>query len=354
MGRVSDWRRRRSAAAAAEQVRTSRLRWSQDLLSGRVGTVEAETREVMASCRGMPEKDGLRVSAWDIHLLALVSLGRHAEAEQGHLRLTAHLRAHGGAGAHLLAAKVRSDRAQNLVYLGRYREAEEECRALRPLAEGIDGPVGAAVRGAAANALVMALHGLGRFREAEAAARAAVEAASRAPAEASATAPEVYERLRQVLTINLARTANAQGRYQEGYELASAIECAVPSDTAAGRLVSAAALLGLGRPARAEADVREALTICAWGLSPIHHRALEAGTLLGSALAAQGRLADAERQLAANAAAWQEHFGSGHPRTAAATEALAGVRRRLGGAADAQAAQDAQAADGGAAAGGAA
>jgi hypothetical protein len=50
-----------------------------------------------------------------------------------------------------------------------------------------------------------------------------------------------------------------------------------------------------------------------------------AGTLLGSAIARQGRHDEARDQLQANAEAWLDHFGEDHPRTIAAQEELARV-----------------------------
>ncbi|HXO25157.1 MAG TPA: hypothetical protein VN870_11270, partial [Streptosporangiaceae bacterium] len=58
---------------------------------------------------------------------------------------------------------------------------------------------------------------------------------------------------------------------------------------------------------------------------PAHFTTLRAGTLLGSAIARQGRAEEARVQLQASAEAWLEHFGEGHPRTIAAQEELARV-----------------------------
>ena len=244
-----------------------------------------------------------------------------APSDSGFTHDTAELVArHGNSG--LVVLKSRSDRAQNLVYLGRYQEAERECQAVHALGRNIDGPHGLLLRGAVANAMAMALHFLDRHDEAEAAARAATEEMTRAG--------EAHLRMLRILQVNLARVLCARDRFDEAHRIVSGLECAVPTDRAALRSVSAVALLGLGRHEEAEAAAREAVTICEWGLSAVHHRALEAGTVLGSVLAAQGRLPEAERRLAANSAAWDEHFGPDHPRAVAARAALVDVRHRLG------------------------
>jgi hypothetical protein len=84
--------------------------------------------------------------------------------------------------------------------------------------------------------------------------------------------------------------------------------------------------LGRGRLDEAETDARQAVAISGYGVGPSHYQILRAGTLLGSVLAVQGRVDEAERQLEANVAAWEEHFGAEHPRTVAAREELARLR----------------------------
>jgi hypothetical protein len=86
-----------------------------------------------------------------------------------------------------------------------------------------------------------------------------------------------------------------------------------------------AARLGLGMPGEAEAAAREAVTEAERALGPAHYLTLVAGTLLGSAIARQGRHDEARDQLQANAEAWLDHFGEDHPRTIAAQEELARV-----------------------------
>jgi hypothetical protein len=61
----------------------------------------------------------------------------------------------------------------------------------------------------------------------------------------------------------------------------------------------------------------------------VHNLTLAAGTLLGKALAAQGKLDEARRQLLANSAAWTEHFGDGHPKTIAAQAKLANLNNDI-------------------------
>lgn len=314
-------RRRRSQEAVAEQVRVLRVQWAQGIMQGRVSAVEAETRRTMESCAGLPESDETRLAAWESRLLALVALGRHQAAEAEYPQLTAELvTRHGNSGLPVL--KSRSDRAQNLVYLGRYQEAERECQAVHALGRNVDGPYGLALRCSVANAMAMALCHLGRHDEAEAAARTATEEL--------AEAGEAYQRVLRILQVNLARILTTRDRHEEAYRIVSGLDCAVPSDRAALRSVSAVALLGLGRHDEAEAAAREAITLCEWGLSAVHHRTLEAVTVLGSILAARGRLSEAERRLAANCSTWDERFGPDHPRAVAARAALVDVRHRLG------------------------
>jgi hypothetical protein len=87
----------------------------------------------------------------------------------------------------------------------------------------------------------------------------------------------------------------------------------------------AVAELGLGMPGDAEARARETIAEAERLHGPAHWATLRAGTLLGSALARQGRPDEARQQLQANAEAWLEHFGEDHPRTIAAQEELARV-----------------------------
>jgi hypothetical protein len=79
---------------------------------------------------------------------------------------------------------------------------------------------------------------------------------------------------------------------------------------------------GLGRLTEAEVALRELIS-GALSPSPTHYLALAAATLLGSALAGQGRVDEASDQLQASAAAWNENFGADHPRTIAARAELA-------------------------------
>jgi hypothetical protein len=88
----------------------------------------------------------------------------------------------------------------------------------------------------------------------------------------------------------------------------------------------AAAQLGLGELAEAEAGAREAEETSRHQLSPRHYLTLTAGTLLGTVLARQDRPDKARRQLQDNAAAWAEYFGDAHPKTIAARAGLARLR----------------------------
>ncbi|MER7672322.1 tetratricopeptide repeat protein [Kitasatospora sp. NPDC096128] len=295
------------------------------LLIGRVclatGRAEEARTEAAAALElaGRYHDEPIRHSVRMFHARVLNVLGRHVEAAT-ELGAIAADEAAGSGPRSIGALNARSDRAQILVYLGRYEEAEEECRALIDIAPATQHrvPLGLAVL----NALVLALAMGGRAVEAEAEARTAVEFAE--------SAKGMDARFVLTARLGLARALNAQDRYDEALSLLGPSNDFLPGDlgteeelAAALRLVTATALLGLGQDAGG--TVREAVAVCGRILGPYHHRALEAGTLHGRVLAAQGRTADALERLAANAADWREHFGDGHPGTRAAQEALSHV-----------------------------
>ncbi|MFJ9776116.1 tetratricopeptide repeat protein [Kitasatospora sp. NPDC101157] len=281
---------------------------------------EAQTEAAAAlELAGRHDDERLRHAARDFHARVLNVLGRHSEAVAEWGAIAADVAASSG-GRSIGALKARSDRAQTLVYLGRYEEAEEECRILIDVASATQHrvPLGLAVL----NALVLALVMNGRAVEAETEARTAVEFAE--------SAKGMDARFLLTARLGLARALNAQDRYDEALSVLRSSTDLLPGNlgteeelAAALHLVTATALLGLGRDATA--PVHEALATCGRILGPYHHRALEVGTLHGRVLAAEGRTADALKRLTANTADWREHFGDGHPGTWAAQEALAHV-----------------------------
>ena len=125
--------------------------------------------------------------------------------------------------------------------------------------------------------------------------------------------------LRRCLAVSL----NGLGRYTEAAALLRDLQPEGPLGVVSVRTYLAAAQLGLGDLGEAETGAREAVEEGGRLLGPAHNLTLTAGTLLGTALARQGKLDEARRQLRENAAAWAEHFGDAHPKTTAARTELA-------------------------------
>ncbi|MFC8450246.1 hypothetical protein [Kitasatospora sp. NPDC057223] len=280
-----------------------------DALLGRAGT--SAPNRIVFSVRSMRSA-------------ALSVLGRHAEAAEESLALAGAIAAEHGAGE-FGALRARASRAQNLVQLGSFDETDAECRALIKAAAGLGRAQASVVHCSARNALVLSLVGRGRAVEGEAEAREAIRLAS-VPELPGCTYPVA-------LHIGLARTLIAQGRHAEGLQTAQASEEAyvgrpdakIPL-AAAVRLAIGTAQLGLARLDEARQATDLALADCRASLGPRHHRMLEAGTLDGRLLAAEGRIVEAREQLASNVAAWLQYFGADHPNTRAAEIALAAVR----------------------------
>ncbi|MGE7437983.1 tetratricopeptide repeat protein [Kitasatospora sp. NPDC001175] len=290
------------------------------LAQGRHRHSEEEAAKVMAA-RGDRPSDLTYLSARGAHAHALGNQGRHAEAVEEFAALSRAWYKMGRAGQPLVV-KARSDRAQHLIYLGRYEAAEAECRALTELAgpKGVNRP---RARLAAGIGLVVALAHLDRFEEGEAVAR---EAIAQAPA-------ELDGHFHAVLRLGLARCLNGQGRWQEALETASTAQADLresppgrQSYLPAAGIPMGTALIGLGRSMEAVSLLRESVELCGSLLAPSHHRTLEAELVLGTALAARGSRAEAVETLIANHAAWSEHFGEAHPKTLAATRELAAAR----------------------------
>ncbi|MER8188435.1 tetratricopeptide repeat protein [Kitasatospora sp. NPDC094015] len=262
-------------------------------------------------------------AALTMRAAALSVLGRHAEAAEQSGEAAAGIADEYGAG-HARALRARASRAHDLAQLGRYDEAEAECRALIGAAAGLDPGAASELDRSARGALVFSLVGLGRALEAEAEARAAIRSATTV-----ASAARSYP---VTLQLGLARALNAQGRHEEALDTARSAEAAYvgtadarPQFVAAISLAVATAQLALGRPDEARHAADRALAGCRATLGPYHHRTLEAGTLHGMVLAAEGSTAAAREQLAPNAAAWREHFGADHPGTRTAEASLAAL-----------------------------
>lgn len=243
--------------------------------SGRYAAAEAEARAV-ARARDWRKGDEVGPVALSIAALAMVAQGRHAEALGVYDELLPVFGEIFGA-EYAQTLKLRSDRAQNLIALARYAEAEAECAAVGRVAARGTGPGVELVTAAARNGLVYALNAQERHSEAEAAAREAL---------ADLAAPS---RLALVLRLGLARSLNGQSRHEEALteaEHADKVRRGLPEvqasrlETGAVELTVANALLGLGRTgdARTRAAVAHADCLAAFG--PDHYRTAEARTLL--------------------------------------------------------------------------
>lgn len=102
----------------------------------------------------------------------------------------------------------------------------------------------------------------------------------------------------------------------------------LPHEESALALARAAALLARGLPAEAGQEARRCLELCDRGLAPAHHRPLEAGTLLGRALAGMELREEAIGRLESTREAWRTHFGEHHHGT---TEARLALEALVGG-----------------------
>ncbi|MGW1604643.1 tetratricopeptide repeat protein [Streptomyces eurythermus] len=240
--------------------------------SGRYAEAEAEASAVI---RSRPRDDADVPPALTIAALAIGAQGRHAEALAVYDEALPVFGRTFGAD-HWQTLKLRSDRAQQLAALGRHAECEAESAAVVRAAAGGTDPQMRLVAAAAGNGVVFALNAQGRHVEAEERAR-----------EALATLREP-DRLLLVLRLGLARSLNGQGRHEEALaEAAGAGELhrGLPpeqrgQETGAVDLVTAAALLGLGRDAEARARAATAHDACLTAFGPAHRRTVEARALL--------------------------------------------------------------------------
>ncbi|MFE1440230.1 tetratricopeptide repeat protein [Streptomyces sp. NPDC058739] len=240
--------------------------------AGRYAEAEAEARAV---ARSRPRDDEYTAVALNIAALATGAQGRHADALATYDEaLSAFSRIFGA--DQWLTLKLRSDRAQQMISLGRYAECEAECAAIAEAADRGTGPDMSLLAAAARNGLVFALNAQERHQEAEALAREAL-AAHRA-----------RDRMSLVLRLGLARSLNGQGRHKDALteaQRAGKLYRALPAyqrhpDMGAVELAVATALFGLRRVPDARRRAAAAHDACVASFGPDHRRTVEARTLL--------------------------------------------------------------------------
>ncbi|TQF06959.1 tetratricopeptide repeat protein [Kitasatospora acidiphila] len=256
----------------------------------------------------------------DVLALVLGDLGRHREAADL-LAATAAARARTTSSDHPLVLKGRSDRLQHLAYLGLHEEVVAESSAVKTAARGTEGIHRILLPLAVSNGQAFSLSLHGHYEQAENLLRPVLDEARR----------QRLGRFLMVLHLGAARALTGQGRAQEALtavENAQDIFDQAPGtggllhDLSAIHLARAAAQFALGRPADAEHEARHCLSQCERHLGPAHHRALEAATTLGSALAVLHRNDEAAELLHATHDAWRTHFGHDHHGTIRARQAL--------------------------------
>jgi tetratricopeptide (TPR) repeat protein len=240
--------------------------------AGRYAEAEAAARAVAGS---RPRDDEYTAVALNIAALAAGAQGRHADALTTYDEaLSAFTRVFGADRWPTL--KLRSDRAQQMLSLGRYADCAAECAAVAEAAARGTGPDMARLAAAARNGLAFALNAQGRHQEAEAVARQAL------------ADHRERDRMSLVLRLGLARSLNGQGRHEEALTEARGAEQlyrALPDhqrhpDTGAVELAVATALFGLGRADEAHREAAAAHDACLASYGPAHRRTAEARTLL--------------------------------------------------------------------------
>jgi tetratricopeptide (TPR) repeat protein len=314
---------------------TPKQRQSHETPAARVAAHELEVRAIAALSQGMPaqawaDADAVMAAhadagpAGEPHLtarqfraLAMGQLGQHAAAAGEYARLIDDaIPFLGDKDARVVTWQVH--RAGQLAYLGRYDEAEAEFRtAIKQSGKIWPQRARDTFRLVAAAFLVTVLNERGLHTQAESTARTAIRDAKGSPTAHSGSLV--------LLGTGLAASLNGQHRYQEAERTVQDLQPRQAADRVRIQSELGAARLGLGMPAEAEAAAREAVTEAERALGPAHYLTLAAGTLLGSAIARQGRHDEARHQLQANAEAWLERFGENHPRTIDAQEELAKV-----------------------------
>jgi eukaryotic-like serine/threonine-protein kinase len=309
--------KQRDSPAALAEAQELRKRAFVAVERGLPGQAMADADAVMAAHAEAGPAGEPYLAARQWRAIALGHLGQHAAAAGEFARLLEDSVPLLGE-SHLTVAASRVQRAGQLTCLGRYDEAEAECRtAIRQSGKLKVWPHDRRdiYRTAATSALVTALNGRGQHAQAEAVARSAIRAAR---ASLAVTAHTLTP-----MRIGLAASLNGLHRYEEAERMLRDLPPGHSGWKLTIQILLADAELGLGMPGEAEARAREAVTEAERVHGPAHFTTLRAGTVLGSAIARQGRPEEARLQLQANAEAWLEHFGTGHPRTIAAQEELA-------------------------------
>jgi tetratricopeptide (TPR) repeat protein len=241
--------------------------------AGRYAEAEAEARAV-AAAQAWQSRDTVGPAALSLAAMAIGSQGRHAEALAEYDALLPVFGETYGA-EHLLTLKLRSDRAQTLIRLGRHAESAAECAAVARTASQAAGRDMQTLTAAARNGLAFALNAQGRHAEGEAVAREAL-AAFHDPGRVSLT-----------LRLALARSLEGQARHEEALAETERAEVlrrdlgdgAAP-ETGAVEVVRAIVLLGQGRNTEARALAAAAHQACRAAFGPGHGRTTEARELL--------------------------------------------------------------------------
>lgn len=295
------------------------------LAEGRRSEAEAEARLVIDTHANAGFADDRYLVARWILARILAQSGRHGEALE---ELTQFLDALPPVRKFaIFAVRQRLGLSRELIYQARYDEAETEARAAFEYCQKLppDGTADYWRFHAVGNVLLaMTLRGLAA--DAESAARQAIREAEAAAQQAETDDESAFKsgHVLDLLHRGLAASLNGQGRYAEAEALLRDLLSEHPADFGI-RTYLAIAQLGLGDFAEAEAEARQAEQESRDRYSPVHYVTLHAGTVLGMALARQGRVDEARRQLQDNAAAWAEHFGDAHPKTIAARAELANL-----------------------------
>ncbi|MFJ8477324.1 hypothetical protein [Kitasatospora sp. NPDC094011] len=311
---------------AHPQAGSARVLLAQVLrVRGRLEEAEREARAAVAA-RPVAGGSGGR-DARDVLALVLGDAGRHREAADL-LAATAAARARAASPGHGLVLKGRSDRLQHLAYLGLHEEVVAQAEAVRTAAAaGTDDLHRILLPLAATNGLAFSLCLHGHHEQAEQTLLPVLEEAHR----------RGLGRFLVVLHLGAARALTGQGRAREALAAVDRAQeafdrspgtGALTHDLSAILLARSAALLAAGRPADAEHEARRCLGQCGSRLGPAHHRALEAATVLATALADLDRDDEAADLLHTAHDAWRTHFGHDHHGTVRARQVLAGLTDR--------------------------
>jgi tetratricopeptide (TPR) repeat protein len=314
-------RQNQETPEARAEARELKVRAFAALNQGRPAQAMADADAMMAAHvdAGPAGEPYLTARLW--RTIALAHLGQHAAAAGEFGRLIEDvIPFHGDKDAKVVMYRIH--RAGQLSCLGRYEEGEAESRtAIKQSGKIWPHTDRDKYRLLAVTALAAVLNGRGLYAQAESAARSAIRDARGAGLPA--------HRLVQ-LRVALAGSLNGQRRHQEARQILQDLPPGHPAWNVTIGIQLATAELGLGMPGEAEARARETVAEAERLHGPAHYTALAAGTLLGSAIAGQGRHDEARHQLQANAEAWLEHFGEGHPKAAAAHQELVKVSHDAG------------------------